>query len=74
MSFTRTIATEHFPMCPASWAWIFWKTAERLRLADFDHDGRQEVFLEKPQRPAVATAEERHGGLCRRRSLSDFVE
>ena len=37
-------------------------------LADFDHDGRLEVFSEESQRSTVAPAEECRRRLCRRRS------
>ena len=40
----------------------FVEDGRSFALSDFDHDGRLEVFLEKPQRPAIARLEERDQG------------
>ena len=46
----------HFPMFRASWDLDFIEDSRTFAVADFDHDGRQEVVSEESQRSAVALA------------------
>ena len=51
--FTPTTATALSPISPASSVWISSKTAVLSPSADFDHDGRQEVFLKNRNAPQL---------------------
>ena len=44
---------EHFPTFPARWAWTFMEDGRAFALADFDHDGRLEVFLKNRNGPQL---------------------
>jgi hypothetical protein len=50
---TRTTGMERFPTFPAQSDWTFSRTAGHLPSADFDQDGRQEVFLKNRNAPQL---------------------
>ena len=47
----------------------FIEDGRAFALADFDHDGRQEVFLKNRNAPQLRILEKRDAGVCRRRFL-----
>ena len=53
MCFTPTTATALFRMFRARSAWTFVEDGRSFALADFDHDGRQEVFLKNRNAPQL---------------------
>ena len=48
-----TTGTERFPTSRLRWGWTLWRTARAFALADFDQDGRLEVFLKNRNAPQL---------------------
>ncbi len=58
---TQTTGMGHSPTFQLWWAWTLSKTARAFALADFDHDGRLEVFLKNRNAPQLRLLQERDG-------------